>query len=198
MPLINLIREQRQEVKRSEGKARLFFMGFAASVLVGVGSFGFLLFLTDRAHGEKADLETHAQKLEPFLTRIKNTDDEYSKVSPRVETLTAARELTDKWNRLMDHLTVQTPDRVWLSTLRAVATDPKKPIQITFGGLSQQQQLIGEFQLRLQGDPDLESVNFKFSQEKPVAAGHLLEFQIEAALKDTAEEKERNEGKEEK
>lgn len=198
MPLINLIREQRLEVKKSERKARVFFMSFAASVMVGVGSFGFMLYLTEQAQGEKAVLEANAQKLEPFLSNIKDTNLEYGKVAPRVDTLTAARDLTDKWNRLMDHLTVQTPDRVWLSGIRAVAQDPKKPIQITFAGLSQQQQLIGEFQLRMQGSPDLESVNFKFSQEKPVASGYLLEFQIEAALKDTADEKERNEAKEEK
>ncbi len=198
MPLINLIREQRLEVKKGEGKTRLFFMGFAASVLVGVGSFGFLLFLAEQSQGDKADLEAKAQQLEPFLGHIKDAELEYSKVAPRVETLTAARDLTDKWNRLMDHLTVQTPERVWLSSIRAVAQDPKKPIQITFAGLSQQQQLIGEFQLRMQGSPDLEAVNFKFSQEKPVGAGYLLEFQIEAGLKGTTEEKERNEAKEEK
>ncbi|MEQ1934684.1 MAG: hypothetical protein ABL962_12545 [Fimbriimonadaceae bacterium] len=142
MPLINLIREQRLEVKKSERKARVFFMSFAASVMVGVGSFGFMLYLTEQAQGEKAVLEANAQKLEPFLSNIKDTNLEYGKVAPRVDTLTAARDLTDKWNRLMDHLTVQTPDRV--------------------------------------------------------ASGYLLEFQIEASLKDTADEKERNEAKEEK
>lgn len=197
MPLINLIQEQRLAEKRGESKSRAFFMGFVGSAVVGLGAVGFLMFKTEQAQGEKSTLEANAQKLKPLLTKIEETEAEYNLVGPRVETLQAARGLTDKWDRLLNHLTVQTPDKVWLTSIRGQAQDPKQPITISFGGLANKQELIGEFQLRLQGSPDLENVNFKFSQEKPVANTHILEFAIDAALKDTTEEKSKNEGKEE-
>lgn len=197
MPLINLIQEQRLAEKRGESKSRIFFMSFVASAVVGLGAVGFLVFKTEQAQGEKSQLEANAQKLKPLLTKIEETKAEYASVGPRVETLQAARGLTDKWNRVLEHLTVQTPDKVWLTSIRGQGQDPKSPITISLGGLADAQERIGEFQLRLQGSPDLESVNFKFSQEKPVANTHILEFAIDAALKDTIEEKTKNEGKEE-
>lgn len=198
MPLINLIQEQRISEKRGESKARLFFMGFAASAALGLGAVGFLVFKTESAQGDISQLEANIQKLQPMIGQIEAAKADYGIVAPRVETLQAARELTDKWNRVLDHLTVQTPDKVWLTSIRGAASDPKAPIGVNFTGLSHSQELIGEFQLRLQGCEDLEAVIFKFSQEKPVADGHLIEFQIESGLKDTQEEKNKNEGKEEK
>jgi Tfp pilus assembly protein PilN len=198
MPLINLIQEHRIADQRGETKARVFFMGFVLSAVVGLGAVGFLMFLTEQANGDKAGYEANMQKLKPLLNQISETKSEYAIVAPRVDTLQAARGLTDKWSHVLDHLTVQTPEKVWLTSIRSMAADPKLPITVTFTGVSAAQELIGEFQLRLQGCPDLDSVNFKFSQEKPVADGHMLEFAIDSTLKDTQEEKNKNEGKEEK
>lgn len=198
MPLINLIQEQRIAEKRGESKARLFFMGFAASAALGLGAVGFLIFKTEAANSEISQLQANIQKLQPMVGQIESAQADYNIVAPRVETLQAARDLTDKWNRVLDHLTGQTPDKVWLSNIRSNSSDPKSPIGISFSGLSHNQELIGEFQLRLQGLEDLEGVSFKFSQEKAVADSNLIEFQIDAALKDTAEETNKNEGKEEK
>lgn len=198
MPLINLIQEQRISEQRGESKARLFFMGFVGTAVLGLGAVGFLVFKTEAAQSDISQLEANIQKLQPMVGQIESAKADYGVIAPRVETLQAARDLTDKWNRVLDHLTVQTPDKVWLTAIRGMASDPKVPIAVNFTGLSHTQELIGEFQLRLQGSPDLEAVNFKYSQEKPVADGHLIEFQIESGLKDTQEEKNKNEGKEEK
>lgn len=198
MPLINLIQEQRITEKRGEAKSRLFFMSFVASAVIGLGAVGFLVFKTEAASSEISTLEANIQKLQPMVGQIEEAEKGYGIVAPRVETLQTARDLTDKWNRVLDHLTVQTPDKVWLASMKGLAQDPKSPITINFTGLSFSQELIGEFQLRLQGSEDLESVNFKFSQEKQVADTHLIEFQIDAALKGTQEEKNKVEGKEEK
>jgi len=198
MPLINLIQEQRISEKRGDSKARLYFVSFVTSAALGLGAIGFLVFKTEATHGDISQLEANIQKLQPMIGQIESARADYGVIAPRVETLQAARDLTDKWNRVLDHLTVQTPDKVWLTAIRATGNDPKAPISVTFTGLAHSQELIGEFQLRLQGCEDLESVNFKYSQEKPVANSHLIEFQIESGLVGTQQEKEKNEGKEEK
>jgi Tfp pilus assembly protein PilN len=197
MPLINLIQEQRLATLKNEKASRLFFITFAASAALSVVGLGFLTFLKESADSEESSLKAKAQKLQPLLDEIANYESEYGKLSPRVTTLVNAQETTSRWNRVLTHLSTQTPTETWLTNIRASQPDLKKPVQIAFVGLSARQELIGELILRLQGCTDLTDVGLKFSQEKNIQFGRQLEFEVNAGLDGTVEEKERNETKKE-
>jgi Tfp pilus assembly protein PilN len=197
MPLINLIQEQRLAARKNEQAARLFFMTFVSSAALSVVSLGFLTFLKESADSEQSALSVKAQKLKPILDEIETNLSEYGKLSPRLKTLEDAQETTNRWNRIMAHLSTQTPTETWLTQIRAMQSDPKTPVQISFTGLSARQELIGEYILRLQGCTDLLNVGLKFSQEKNVQLGRQLEFEIGADIDGTIVERERNETKKE-
>ena len=197
MPLINLIQDQRLAAKKSERAARVFFMSFATVATLSVLSFGFLLVLKETAENEASDLRVKAQQVQPILDEVEATNSEYSKLAPRVTTLTGAQEPSSRWNRVLAHLAVHTPTETWLTTMRAMQTDAKKPVALTFMGLSKRQELVGEFILRLQGSQDLANVGLKFTQEKAAQAGSQIEFEVNAELEGTVEEQDRNETKKE-
>ncbi len=197
MPLINLIQEQRLAARKNERTASLFFMTFAVSAALSVVALGFLTFLKESAESDQSGLRVKAQKLQPMLDEIDKHAGEYGKLAPRVTTLENAQETTNRWNRVLAHLSTQTPTETWLTQIRASQPDLKSPVQIAFIGLSSKQELIGELILRLQGSTDLLNVGLKFSMEKPVQMGRQLEFEISAGLDGTVEEKERNETKKE-
>ncbi len=197
MPLINLIQDQRLAAKKNERASRLFFMSFATVGALSLLSFGSLLIMKESAENEASDLRAKAQEIQPIVDEVEATNQEYSKLAPRVTTLTGAQETTTRWNRVLDHLAVHTPTETWLTSLRAMQTDPKAPVTVNFFGLSKRQELIGEFILRLQGSDDLANVGLKYTQEKPAATGSQLEFEVMGELEGTVEEKERNETKKE-
>lgn len=197
MPLINLIQEQRLAAKKNEQAARLFFMSFVSCAAISVVGLGFLTYLKESADSEQSALQLKAQELKPTLDEIEKNTSEFGKLSPRLKTLEDAQETTNRWNRIMAHLSTQTPTETWLTGIRAQQSDPKTPVTIAFIGLSARQELIGEYMLRLQGCTDLVGVNLKFSQEKNITLGRQLEFEIDANIDGTALEVDRNETKEE-
>ncbi len=197
MPLINLIQEQRLAVKKNEKVTRLFFLAFAGTGVLSVMTLGGLLFMTESASSEESALRAKAQEVQPLLDQIQATNAEYSKLAPRLKTLEDAQEATTRWNRVLAHLSTQTPSETWLTQMRAIQGDPKTPINVSFMGMSSKQELIGEFILRLQQLPDLLNVGLKYSQEKNAQFGRQLEFEVSADLDGTIEEKERNETKKE-
>jgi Tfp pilus assembly protein PilN len=115
-----------------------------------------------------------------------------------LKTLTDAQEVTDKWNRILNHLAVQTPAPVWLSGIRCSGADPTKAIQVSFLGAATSQSPIGEFIMRLQNLKDLDSVNLRYTNEKLIATAKAIEFQIDADLSGTAEQKVKAESEESK
>ncbi|MFY9235488.1 MAG: PilN domain-containing protein [Fimbriimonadaceae bacterium] len=193
MPLINLIQEQQLSGRREEARARLFFMSFVASAAAAAAAFGFLLFQTDAAKGELADMEAKNQKMAPLLKQIEDNSRLASQLSPRLNTLESAQLLTSRWNNILDHLVVNTPAQTWLTGIRCVAQDPSKPVSISFVGMAASQELVGEMILRLQGSPELQGVNLKYTQEKVVTEGNGIEFEISADLTGTAAEKPKDE-----
>ena len=188
MPLINLIQEQRLEARKNERKARLFFMTFAGSAIAAVGTLGFLMFQSEMAHSEESELQAHAQKMQPLVKRIDDNKAEFGELEPRLQTLENAQVITGRWGRILDHISKQTPPQTWLTAMRCAATDPSKPVTITFSGLSTKQLLVGEYILRLQNSQDLQNVGLRYTQEKTVVSGHDIEFEISADVNGSADQ----------
>jgi Tfp pilus assembly protein PilN len=197
MPLINLIQEQRLEARKRERQARLFFMGFAASAVLSAGTLGYILFTAEGLEGQKAALEAQAMKTQPLVKEIDAKEAAYNDLAPRLQTLQEAQDLTLRWSGILEHLSFHTPDQTWLTSMRAAAPDPTQPINISFAGMSARQELVGEYILRLQSCNDLDDVQLKFTGEKLVNMSRNIEFELLANLRDSIEQKQKDESKNE-
>jgi Tfp pilus assembly protein PilN len=196
MPMINLIQEERLSVRRNEARARSFFLLFVAlAVASGTGFVG-LSFLAERTRGEGARLQAERQKVAPLLDEIEQHQSHLSSMGPLVRTLEDARTVSERWSRILDHLSRHTPADTWLTNLRCTASDPAKAIGVSFIGMGASQQPIGEFMLRLQASQDLEAVNLKYTTEKMVQNSRGTEFEINGDIVGSAEEKPKEEEKE--
>jgi len=188
MPFINLIQEQRLAIRRAERKARSFFYAFAAIGVVSGGSYLTLLAETQIQRSKQTHYKEQIATITPLLAEIKANEDSYSELSPRVKTLGDAAGYTARWDRILAHLATQTPPHTWLTAIRGVAADPTKPVTVMFVGVADGQPPIGEFMMRLQNAPDLESVNLKYTQEKLVNQQKGTEFEVDADLAGSAEQ----------
>ncbi len=186
MPFINLIQEQRLSVKRSERKARSYFFGFVGIGVLSVGAYLALLLQTDLLKGDESRLEGQIQRAQPYIAQIEDNEKQYDLMSPRVKTLEDAQLITARWDRILTHLSKQTPDHTWVTAVRCVAGDPEKPIAVSFVGMASAQEPIGEFILRLQNSADLEDVQLKYTQEKTVNQAKGVEFEIGANIAGSA------------
>jgi len=189
MPLINLIQEQRLAIKRSEAKARTFFFGFAAVAVASVGSYGFLIFESEKAQGQVGRLKNLLRSNQPLVDKIEQNKKDAGTMGPKLKTLADAQLMTDRWNRILHHVCTQTPQHAWLTSMRASVGDPTKPIAVSFLGMANGQAPIGEYMQRLQNLSDLDAVTLKYSQEKMMVGYRAIEFEISAEITGTAEQK---------
>lgn len=187
MPFINLIAEQRLEARKAEQRTRIAFIGFAATASTAVCGFGFLLFMTQLARSEVVRLKGEIHRLEPIRNEIAANQAQFRELSPRLNTLEDAQSATSRWSRILQHVADNTPSTMWLTHLRTSVTDPTKPIQASFQGVSAHLEPVGEFILRLQNSHDLQLVNLKFAQEKVVDNSKGIEFEVTADVAGTAQ-----------
>lgn len=189
MPYINLIQEERLIAKQLEKRTRLFQGTFAGSLALTMGIFGLFMVRAESLSGEEAALKEQSRKAQPLLEQIAANKRDLQELEPRLQTLEDARTMTGKWGTVLDYITTQTPNQTWLTALRASVTDLTKPVSVAFAGLSDRQELVGEYILRLQSCKDLENVQLRFTAEKPVANARAIEFEVNADLAGTAQKK---------
>jgi Tfp pilus assembly protein PilN len=197
MPLINLIQETQTDSRQRARKARAFFLAFAGIAVASVFGFGFLWIETDQVTREEESARRKVARLEPMVKTIDANAKELGILAPRLATLEDAQIATDRWIKILAHLSVNTPADIWLTNIRCVANDPTKPVTASFVGISTSQDSVANFLIRLQASPDLVNVNLKQTQEKLVNSQKAIEFEISAELAGTAETKPKAEGKEE-
>jgi Tfp pilus assembly protein PilN len=197
MPLINLIETQILAAAKEQQKTRVSKMTLVGtSAIMGLG----YLVLAGQGLGlasQQSQTETKIKTLKPLISQIENLKKEESIMAPKLRTLEDARELTNKWSRLMVHLTRNTPTNVWLTQVRSVAVDIEKPIQVTFNGIGKSNTEAGEMMLRMQNSADLEAVNLVGTAEKQLEKTTAFDFEIRGDIVGTAE-KQKDTAKEEK
>ncbi|HRI42931.1 MAG TPA: PilN domain-containing protein [Fimbriimonadaceae bacterium] len=196
MPLINLIQETQTDSRQRARRARAFFLSFAGISLATVFGFGYLWIETDQAARDEESAKRKVARLEPMVKSIDANSKELGILSPRLATLEDAQVATDRWIKILGHLSVNTPEDIWLTNIRCVASDPTKPVTASFVGISTSQDSVANFLIRLQSSPDLVNVTLKQTQEKMVNSRKAIEFDISAELAGTAEAKPKVEGKE--
>ena len=188
MPHINLIHEQRNAIRRRESQARAGLLVLAGSVGVTAILSGILLVQAQGVRGEADRLTAELQRLEPIAKKIEANASETDKLSPRLKTLGDAREATDRWSRILQHLTVNVPKDTWLTYMRTTSDDPSKPVQMTVSGMGSSQAPIGELLLRTQNSRDLENVNLRFTEERVTQQVKMIQFEFGADIAGTMPE----------
>lgn len=196
MPLINLIQEQRTGSRQRERQARVFFFAFMGITVVSVLGFGYLFLETERASRERSELGKQVARLEPMVKAISANQQQLSILAPKLTTLEDAQISTDRWTKILDHLSRNTPEEVWLTNIRCVANDVTKPVTMNITGISTSQDSVANFLIRVQACAELMNVNLKMTQEKLVDSKKAIEFEISAEIEGTAQEKPKVEGKE--
>lgn len=196
MPFINLIQEQQFTVRQNERKSRGLFFTFAGVLCSSVLAAGYLFIEAGQLADKEQQLKQKLEKLQPQIQQTEVNSRQIAVIAPKLTTLESAQKTTQKWTRILDHLSRNMPDSVWLTNLRCVASDPTKPIQLTLNGLSVTQEGVGDLILRTQRSAELENVQLKFTQEKIVETSKGIEFEIAADLVGTAAKKVVDEQKE--
>ncbi len=189
MPYVNLIQEQRLAAQANERKARSFFSVFVGALVVSGLAFGFLTMDALIISHQANRIEIENKRNAPIEKQIDQNGKDLADMTPRMKTLQDAATVTERWDRILTHLTVQTPQTTWLTGIKCSASDATKPIQVSFSGIASAQTPIGEYIMRLQNERDLDNVNLKFTNEKLVAESKAIEFQIDSDIVGTAEQK---------
>ncbi|HWP31257.1 MAG TPA: PilN domain-containing protein [Fimbriimonadales bacterium] len=182
MPSINLIAEQRQIKRDAERRVRKWMSASGAVFVFGGLIFGFFWFQTQRAHSELRDLKAQEERLVPIKEQLALASQALKELEPRLRTLERARQATQQWNRVLEHISYVMPENTWLTNLRSTPSKDDKPVEIQYTGMSASQDLIGELMLRLQKCPDLTDVSLKYTDQRRTSQGLGLEYQIVSLL----------------
>lgn len=188
MPLINLIKEQRLELQRKERKVRMAMMGTLGIATLCMVTTAGLMLDAARLNMEAAAMEQKKKELEPLVAELDANNEEIEALQPRIVSLKEATNFTAQWGRILDHMTTNVPTGAWLTSVKAFQQDRTKPLVVTFNGISQTNDVVGDLILRIESSDDLENVRLKFTQPKFSSTGKQLEFEVEADVVGTAEE----------
>ena|SRR5438874_905942 len=188
MPLINLIAEQRAQLRNQGKKARIWFFAFAGTACMGAASVGFLFLRAESLGSEISSLQTKALELKPFEDAIAKNQKMLADLKPRLETLNTARMDTQRWSRILGHISLVMPDNTWLTSVAAQqGSDQTKPVEIAWTGMTTDQNLVGDLMLRMQKSIDLQNVQLRYTETKRTSTGEGVEFQIASEVMGTAD-----------
>ncbi|MCH8274132.1 MAG: PilN domain-containing protein [Armatimonadetes bacterium] len=179
MPSINLISDQRKWKRDRQKKSRTWFIAFLVLSTVGLTSVGVLTLQLEMLRAELRALQTQALVLRPLKDEIGATKEALNEFVPRVDTLVTARVDSERWGRIFDHVGRVMPDDTWLTRVEShQPSDPRKPVEVTWTGMSAEQSLVGELMLLLQRSGDLSGIELKYTDLRRTSRGVGLEFQI--------------------
>ena len=191
MPIINLISEQRAATQKAEQRARIAFMTMVGSATVGLFGYGFVFYMHQALQMEIDRKQADVKRLAPLVSQIEGTERQTGQLQPRLTILTDAQTKTDRWDHILLHFETQTPPGTWLTGLQCMpSNDPSKPVLMTFTGTAGALDPIGEFVMRTQNEPNLNSVVLHFAQEKRSSQGsRAIDFEVGAELAGSSEKK---------
>ncbi len=188
MPFINLIHEQRQAIRLQERKTKFAMIGLITSLAVSTSAWGLIWLQSEGAKGESQVLQAQVDKMEPVLKAIEASEMQFNALSPRLTTLQDAAMNTQRWARVLDHLSHHMPSGVWLTQMRCSQTSSTEPIKVELQGMSPNQDAASEFILRLQASEDLDDVNLKYTQGDQVNEKPVIRFEVSGSIVGTAKE----------
>lgn len=186
MPLINLIHEQRQAARTNERKERIAVAGLIGSAVLSAGAWGAIWFQGENAKNEVAELQAQVDKQKPIQQAIQASEMQFNALSPRLATLQDAALSTQRWGRVMGHLSHHVPQGVWLTQMKCSQAAITDPVSIEWQGLAPSQELASEFILRVQASEDLENVQLKATSGDQIQDHQMIRFELKGDLVGTA------------
>lgn len=186
MPLINLIHEQRIAIRKEQSQRRTMLFGLLASGAIGLGAWGGLFLQTDALRVEKRMKEQQLEKMEPIMQAIEASQSQYNILHPRLTTLQDAASATKRWARVLDHVSNNMPEGVWLTAIRCSQGSEQEPVVVEVQGLGPTQEKISEFILRIQGTSDIEAVNLRYTQGEMLNEERAIKFEVSGNIAGTA------------
>lgn len=187
MPLVNLIQEQRNAIRLRERQTRMVLMAIVGIGAVSFLTAGFFTFESVKYSLRIGELRAQKERLAPLMTELDNKHLEIGGLQMRRDTLKGAEADTIRWSSLLAFLGTNTPDGVVLSDFRSdLPGDPKTPTGLTLIGLSEDQQQVGDFILRLESSPEMAGVTLKYTQERVGPSNKSTQFELSAGLEGSA------------
>jgi Tfp pilus assembly protein PilN len=183
MPLINLIHEQRMATRREDRKVAGLMLGFGGSLVLSTLVWGALFLSAQNLDQERIALQAEVDKVKPTIKLIESSEHQYSILSPRLTTLEDAALSTQRWARVLDHVSRSIPTGTWLTQIRCSQAAPTDPVIIELQGIAPDLGASSEVILRLQGSKDLENVNVRYTQEEVMDELRLIKFEVVAGVK---------------
>lgn len=183
MPLVNLIQEQRNAIRQKERQTRMILMAIVGIGAVSFLTAGYFTFESVRYNLKIGELRAQRERLAPMMAELDGKELEISGLQMRRDTLKGAESDTIRWSSLLAYLGTNTPDGVVLSDFRSdLQPDPKAPTGLTLIGLSEDQQQVGDFILRLESSPEMANVTLKYTQERVGPTNKSTQFELVAGL----------------
>lgn len=182
MPLINLIAEERLEARIREQRVRTALtasFGLGAVLLLTAG---FFAFEAGRHELISMGLERERQRLKPMIEDLEETEGQIAQLEPRVQTLQQATLGTEKWTRILGHLTTNTPEGLWFTSLKCSQPQADKATTVQFQGMSLNQDRVGDLIVRLQTSPDLDAIALNFTSQRAGNQAKAIEFEVGATV----------------
>ncbi|MBN8690155.1 MAG: PilN domain-containing protein [Armatimonadetes bacterium] len=186
MPKINLIQEQRNLVSNELKKRRVLLTTFMSTFLVGGGIYSGLFLQTESLLGQRADYQSKVDKMKPLVDAIEANEQQFAVLSPRLTTLEDAGITTQRWARVLDHISRSVPEGIWLISMRCNQPSEQDPVTVEVQGFGPTQELVSELILRLQGTKDLENVMLKYTQGDVAAENKSIRFEVAAQIAGSA------------
>lgn len=188
MPRINLILEQQVSKKALARKAQGAMLAFGLTTAIGSVINIYLFSQMDSLNAGLGSAKKRLEHLQPLQKKIEENQNRLSETGPRLTTLTMAQEATQRWSRMLNHMTRNTPTNVWLTGIRCEQGLPTDPVKMTVTGMSSNQTLIGDLLLRLKANPDYQSAELGYSDSERLENTVQTKFEITTQIAGTAEE----------
>ncbi|MEI6511711.1 MAG: hypothetical protein WCO51_00350 [bacterium] len=184
MPLVNLISIQRASKRATEKRAQLLFFCWIVEVVLFLFGSGFLMWRTGVFQAQISELGAREQQLAPFQKQISQAEQQIATIQPKLTTLLNAQADTERWQRILGHISISMPPRTWITSVRSEMPKDSKDLSIvTVGGFAADQELVGDVMLRLNTCTDLNKIELKYTQQKQLITASGIEFELGTSLK---------------
>lgn len=183
MPLVNLIAVHRSQRRVAIAKTRAVMGIWVIELVVCVLITGGLMWQGDKKEEHLGDLRQKMQSMAPYMKMVDEGNQQLAQIRPRLSTLQAAGQYSDRWVRILEHLGTQMPSGAWLTGIRIQeGKNDKDGDQVTFVGFASTQTTVGQVMMSLNDCADLSDVQLKFTKEKQTPDSNGVEYEVFAKL----------------
>jgi len=187
MPNINLIYDQRVAAKAGQKKLMISYATLVASSVIAFGLFTTQAMQTSSVSDALTQAKKKHSAIMPKIKQTEEGNNELAGLTPRLETLTNAQLATKRWNRILQHLSRNTPENAWLTQLRCMQSLPTDPVSMTVTGMSSDNTSVGDMLLRLKANKDYEGVALNYTNTDYSGDKRGIKFEMTAQVAGTAE-----------